>query len=189
MLDGWFTLALCLEELDRPQDTLEAYRRALELSGGQPAYAFAVARQLYRLGRLEEAARHAELTLRGAPQEVRAHELLGAVALQQHRPADARGHLERALAIDGQRPGAWTTLGVALLQLAQPEAALDAWRRSLALDGSQYDVLLRVGVLAARSGRRDEARDALRRFVAGAPAARYAADRARAQRLLDEMGG
>jgi choline-sulfatase len=89
LLDGWFTLALCLERLDRPEDTLAAYRRAFEISAGDPRYALPVARQLYKMGRLEEAGQHAEMAAGEGPSE--AHEILAAVAL-------SRGDADEALA-------------------------------------------------------------------------------------------
>jgi choline-sulfatase len=97
LLDGWFTLALCLERLDRPEDTLAAYQRALEISGGDPRYALPVARQLYRMGRLDEAGQHAELAVGAAgdgPGE--AHEILAAVALSQGNADEALARMRRA---------------------------------------------------------------------------------------------
>lgn len=94
LLDGWFTLALCLERLDRPEDTLAAYQRALEISGGDPRYALPVARQLFRMGRLDEAAQHAELAAGEGPSE--AHEILAAVALRQGNADEALARMRRA---------------------------------------------------------------------------------------------
>ena len=97
LLDGWVFLASCLEHLDRPEETLAAYRRALELAGGAPEYAFYVARQLYRMGRYDEARQHAELILASEPDNRDAHEMLAAVAL-------SRGDLDEALA-ESRRAG------------------------------------------------------------------------------------
>jgi choline-sulfatase len=94
LLDGWFTLALCLERLDRPEDTLAAYKRALEIAEGDPRYALPVARQLFRMGRLEEAAQHAELAAGEGPGE--AHEILAAVALSQGNADEALTRMRRA---------------------------------------------------------------------------------------------
>lgn len=99
LLDGWFTLALCLEHLDRPEDTLAAYRRAFEISEGDPRYALPVARQLYRMGRLEEAGQHAELAAGEGLSDSRsgeAHEILAAVALSRGDADEALARMRRA---------------------------------------------------------------------------------------------
>lgn len=284
MLDAWVFLGICSDRLGRGEEALAAYREALEISGGAPEYALEVGRQLFKLGRPEEALRHAALgeeadpaearglmaavaltrrdtdealrllraggrvgasfrrdlglalaesgrtqealevlapaggspadpaslntlaltlseagrqreaaevlrsLLATAPDNARAHELLGMISLRQGDARQARLHLDRALAIDRGRPAAWNTLGVALYELEGPEAALAAWRQALALDATQYDALLNIGLVTARAGRTGEAREALRRFVATAPPQRFAADLDRARQLLREIG-
>jgi Tfp pilus assembly protein PilF len=111
------------------------------------------------------------------------------VALRLDRPAEARDQLRRSLDLDGKSASAWNTLGVALYRLEGPEAALAAWQKAVAFDPTQYDALLNIGLVAAQTGHRAEASRALKQFLATAPAARFAEDRAKAQGILRQIGG
>ena len=156
LLDGWFFLATCREHLARPEETLAAYRRALELAGGAPEYAFYVARQLYRMGRFEEARQHAELMLTGDPENRDAHEMLAAVAL-------GRGDLDTALA-EWRRarrgsPAFLRDLGQALAARGRTAEAVEVLG-----GGAQAEELL--GLAELRQGRAQQARVHLERALA-----------------------
>jgi arylsulfatase A-like enzyme/Tfp pilus assembly protein PilF len=140
-------------------------------------------------GRQAEARAVLDRALAASPDDVRAHELLGMVALRAGDPHTAEVHLRRALAIDDRLPSAWNTLGVALYQLRGPAEALAAWQRAVELDPGQYEALLNIGLVAREAGRRAEARQALQRFVATAPPDRFGPDIQKAQGLLRGMGG
>ena len=81
MIDAWAFLASCLDlqEPNDPAATLAAYQKAFELSDGAPELALPVARELYRMGRFDEAKAHAELALAGDP--AGAYEVLASIAL------------------------------------------------------------------------------------------------------------
>jgi arylsulfatase A-like enzyme/Tfp pilus assembly protein PilF len=177
LLDGWVFLATCLEHLDRPEETLAAYRRALELADGAPEYAFYVARQLYKMGRYEEARQHAELMLAGDPGSRDAREMLAAVALN-------RGDLDEALAQSrhaGRASEAFRRdLARALAARGRTGEALEVLQGSGALPGDSTEPATQntLALTLLDAGRPAEAAEVLGRVLAAHP------DDARAHELL-----
>lgn len=175
LLDGWFTLALCLERLDRPEDTLAAYRRALEISAGDPRYALPVARQLYRMGRLEEAGQHAELAAGEGPSE--AHEILAAVALSRGDADEALARMRRA----GKASEAFRRdLGRLLAERGRTTEALEVLQGAGQAAGGQADsaTLNTMALALTDAGRHAQAAEVLGRVLATDP------NNARAHELL-----
>lgn len=180
-------MALSLSESGRPA---EAAALLQPLAGtGEPPTLNALAIALSDSGKHAEALAVLQRVLRQDPQNAHAYQTLGMVELRQQRPAEARDHLRKALAIKDDLPIAWNTLGVALYQTEGPAAAVAAWQRAVALDPRLYDALYNLGLVAAQHGMRNEARQALRQFVATAPPQRFAADIRKAQGILREIGG
>ena len=179
-------LGMALAEAGRPGEAAEVL---------QPLAGSGDAITLNALGiALSDAGRHGEaLTVlqqasQKHPNDPKAFENLGIVALRLQRPAEARDALRRALALNPSLPIAWNTLGVALYQLEGPGPALDAWQRSVTLDARQYDALYNLGLVALEAGRSTQARQALGQFVATAPPQRFAGEIQRARQLLAQMG-
>lgn len=180
-------MALSLSESGRPA---EAAALLQPLAGtGEPPTLNALAIALSDSGKHAEALAVLQRVLQKDPQNAHAYQTLGMVELRQQRPAEARDHLRKALAIKDDLPIAWNTLGVALYQTEGPAAAVAAWQRAVALDPRLYDALYNLGLVAAQHGMRNEARQALRQFVATAPPQRFAADIRKAQGILREIGG
>jgi arylsulfatase A-like enzyme/Flp pilus assembly protein TadD len=179
--------AMVLIKHGRPGDALqelESYAQSTD-----PATRNAIGLALSITGRPEEARRMLESVLAAHPDNTRAYELLGVVAMQENQPAAAEAAVRRALSMDQRLPGAWTTLGVALYQQRRPAEAVEAWKRSVALDPAQFEALYNLGLVARELGRRDEARAALRQFAATAPPERYGSEIQKAQTLARELGG
>lgn len=88
-IDLWLALAFSQERWDRPEATLRSFEKALALSGGAPAYALYVARQLLRMNRLDEAQAHVKKLLQMNPEQSDALELASIVALLQGQLDDA----------------------------------------------------------------------------------------------------
>jgi arylsulfatase A-like enzyme/cytochrome c-type biogenesis protein CcmH/NrfG len=95
LVDGWDALARSLEASGKIDEALDAYRHALELTGGAPALAAPIASLYLRAGRLDEAEAHAKLALRGDP--VIAREVLAQVALRRHRLPEAEAFAREAV--------------------------------------------------------------------------------------------
>lgn len=194
MVDIWELLATSLRHLKRYDESLEAYREALELSGGASQIAVRAAAAFFEAGQLDEARRHAELALKDDPK--RANEILVRVAL-------ARGELERvrellggsvseelrrevglALAEGGRAqealellqplaqggaasdPASLTALAVALTEAGRPAEALRALEQALARAPDDPKAHQQMGVVLLRLERPAEARDHLRRALA-----------------------
>jgi arylsulfatase A-like enzyme/Tfp pilus assembly protein PilF len=152
-------------------DILNAYGIALADSG-DPAGAM---RQFQRI-------------LAADPNNARAHQNRGIVALRAGQLAPARIALERALTLDPDLPLALNALGVVEAKSGNPAAAMARWSKAVALDASQFDALFNLGVVAADQGRREVARNALRDYLARAPATRYANERKEAAEILRSLG-
>lgn len=168
--------------------------RAVELlspleTTGQPETLRALATALADAGEPERARRVLDRALRELPDDPRAIELAGVIALRDGRPEEARRHLERALELNDELATAWNSLGVALYPIEGPRAALGAWQRAVELDPRQFDALFNLGLVAASVGERELARRALEQFLRTAPPERYAPDFARARGLLVEVAG
>jgi len=96
MVDGWAFLASCLD-LQEPEDpaaTLAAYQKAFELAGGAPELALPIARELYKLGRFDEARAHAEMAVAADP--AGASEVLASIALVRKDADTALAMMRRA---------------------------------------------------------------------------------------------
>jgi arylsulfatase A-like enzyme/Tfp pilus assembly protein PilF len=96
MVDAWAFLASCLErqEPEDPAAALAAYQKAFELADGAPELAVSVARQLYKLGRLDEARAHAEMAVAADP--AAAYEVLAGIALARKDADTALAMTRRA---------------------------------------------------------------------------------------------
>jgi arylsulfatase A-like enzyme/Tfp pilus assembly protein PilF len=172
MTDAWEDLAQSLQKLGRNAEALDAYQHALDTSGGASFVAVATGALLLDMGRLDEAARHAELGLQGSP--ALANSLLAEIALARDRPAEAERAARAALASPGPRIAPLLTLARVMQKqgrLAEAlafadQAAAEVGRVGAA--GQQYAGLhWERGDLLARLGRDPEAE---REFLAEAAA-------------------
>ncbi len=108
LVDAWEQLGHSLTAQNRFEESLEPFERAMQISEGAPQVAGAIAAVLLRLGRLDEARRHAEMAVRG-------HELsrdvLAQIAIRQGDLESAEGLVARALDGRGARLGPLLTQG------------------------------------------------------------------------------
>ncbi len=171
MLDAWEAMARSLQKLGRRDQALDAYRQALEISGGSPHLAISAASLYFDLRRLDEAEAHARLALATNPSF--AHGLLAQVALE-------RGDLDEAerqarLALDEKYPRLGPTITLAgVLQAREAyEEALEMVRqteRTYARRQARDPELIRglylqKGKILADLGRADAAEIAFRQEI------------------------
>lgn len=172
---------------------LDAAREALEeacpLKPDDASCRAGLGRVLFRLGDLDAATPELERAVAAAgPDSVRAEALqdLGSIALARSRPADARRHLEAALALEPMRGEALQALATALRRLGDDAAAREVLGRFRDVAGLERELaraedhLLvspndhRVAVerirLLLRLGRREEAARRFAELESRAPA-------------------
>ncbi len=178
-------LGLLLSETGRAREAIEILRPLADRNDDDLLNAYGIA--LADSGDVRGALQQFERVLSFDPDNARAYQNLGIVALRAGQPARARAYLEKALALDPKQPLALNTLGVVQAQAGQFDAAMQSWSRAAELDPNQLDALYNLGLVAARERRDDLARDALAKYLERAPHTRYAAERARAQQILQQL--
>ena len=168
MVDIWELLATSLRHLKRYDEALDAYRQALELSGGASQIAVRAAAAFFEAGELDEARRHAELALQDDPR--RANEILVRVAL-------ARGELDRVreLLVGSANEALRREVGLALAEGGRAQEALELLQ-PLAQGGEGSGApspapasLTALAVALTEAGRPAEALQALEQALALAP--------------------
>jgi predicted O-linked N-acetylglucosamine transferase (SPINDLY family) len=96
--------------------------------------AHAIARRLKATGAAGAARELLQGCVELAPESSDLRVSLGAACIEDHEPAAAREHLERALALGARSAEAWDNLGLAHRMLGDDERALDAFDRATAAD-------------------------------------------------------
>jgi tetratricopeptide (TPR) repeat protein len=96
----------------------------------------------------------------------------------------AQASFRKAIEIDPTSPVAYANLGTDDLAAKRTNDAIDHLRHAIDLDARQFDALYNLGIALYDGGRRDEARPYLELFLKTAPRARYAADVARIEQML-----
>jgi Flp pilus assembly protein TadD len=105
-----------------------------------------------------------------SPGNSRAHSLLATLAWIGGRPAEAREHLQAALARDPRTPGAHQRLGLMALAHGKSEEAVREFREELKLGQPSGDLSLFLGRSYQRLGDFGQARAWYRRGVRLDPA-------------------
>ncbi|HEX3528260.1 MAG TPA: sulfatase-like hydrolase/transferase [Thermoanaerobaculia bacterium] len=161
MVDAWAFLGSCLDHPpEDPPAALAAYQKAFELSGGAAELALPVARELHKMGRLDEAKAHAEMAAAADP--AAASEVLASIAL-------ARGDADTALAMMRRAGRAKETfrrdLGLLLAQSGRTQEALEVLQ-PLSSQSAAPATLTVMAHALADAGRPDEATALLERALA-----------------------
>jgi tetratricopeptide (TPR) repeat protein len=90
--------------------------------------------------------------------EFRARFALGTLLLREHRPDEARPHLERATKLRSDDAPAWYNLGLCFAAMARDVDAVFPLMQAVSLDPTQAASRYNLGFVMWRSGRRDEAK-------------------------------
>jgi choline-sulfatase len=122
MLDIWAFLARSLHKLEREEESVAAWERVLELSGGSADVALLVANGQFRLERLREARELAELGRGANPQA--AEELLAQIDLAEGKRGDAFARMEQAVREGRATEGIAYRLALARLEAGAPAEAV-----------------------------------------------------------------
>jgi predicted O-linked N-acetylglucosamine transferase (SPINDLY family) len=124
---------------------------------------------LFRAGRIAEAAAVCERVIGDDPTSIEAWHLLGAARLSLGQDQDALIALDRALGLDPVRPGILSARAAALVALGRDDDALGACEAALARDPDNPPVLNAKGVALRRLGRPDKALEAYQEALAISP--------------------
>ncbi len=92
--------------------------------------------------------------------------------------AIAEDYARKAINADPTLAGAYTTLGVIMSNTNRKPDAIVAWKKSVELDPADFNALYNLWLELARAGRRNEAAQYAQQFLATAPPAFFAAERA-----------
>ena len=125
--------------------------------------------QLHQQGQLDPARRLYKAVLRLEPNQPDALHLLGVLALQEGKPADAILRIQRAIEV---RPGSAVyhgNLGVALQAVGRLDEAREHLERAVKLDPRQVDATFNLGVTLQTLGLLDEAVGRYRQVVTFVP--------------------
>jgi arylsulfatase A-like enzyme/Tfp pilus assembly protein PilF len=176
---------LLLAEVGKPRDAVVILGRYARSTDGETLNALGIAQA--DSGRTDEALEVFRRVLAADPTNVQAWQNIGIALLKADRPgslAQARESLEKSIAFGVRNPKAWNALGVSWMRSDEPARALDAWARCVEYGPEEYDALYNMGIVALRIGDRARARQSFEKFLASAPAARYARERAEVRKLL-----
>jgi len=142
--------------------------RPAPASGAAEALAQAYAR--HQAGHLEEARAGYEAVLAREPRNFDALHLLGVLALQTGRPADAAEHISRALQIDPASAAAHNSLGEAYRRVGRLDLAVVCYQAALARMPDYAEAHFNLGGVLRRLGRVEEAASSYRSAVSFNPA-------------------
>jgi arylsulfatase A-like enzyme/Flp pilus assembly protein TadD len=173
-----------LAEAGRPADAIALLEPLAAATPADPEALNSLGIAYARAGNAARATAAFERVLAAVPGNVQAYENLGTLAMQRNDPAAAERYLGRAVALNPGSARAHNGLGVIAMKAGRRDEAFAHWKQAVALAPSDFDALFNLAMELDAAGRRDEARPYLERFATEAPPAQYAADVARARKLL-----
>ncbi|HWA83123.1 MAG TPA: tetratricopeptide repeat protein [Fimbriimonadaceae bacterium] len=124
------------------------------------------AKQLYRSGRLSQAAILAGFCLRRNPDDADAMQLLGSIQFQSGQTEAGRALVERSVAIDPTNPDAWNNLGLIRHLAGEDAGALEAFRKATEASPDYGEAWTNLAFILLEAGRSAEALEALREALA-----------------------
>lgn len=114
------------------QGAVESLQRAIEIDPETEELRFLLAQIYGELGRVKEARRTVEDVLIRNPASVKAHQVLGNVALGSGEPAVAVEHFRKVMEIDPDNEVVPLKLSIALIRLGEAGAAIEELKRLIA---------------------------------------------------------
>ncbi|AEF81796.1 tetratricopeptide repeat protein [Leadbettera azotonutricia] len=102
--NGWFVLGWALRKLERWEDSLESFRKAVEFGGDSGDVRNEMAICLIELGDLENARKELEAALKEEPENVKIISNLGVVALKNGNDDEAAAFFRTVLELDPNDP-------------------------------------------------------------------------------------
>jgi Tfp pilus assembly protein PilF len=103
------------------------------------------------------------------PRSKEAENLLGNIAMERGRMAEAEAHLRKALSYEPNFTDARNTLGILHDRLGRTEDALREFRRVVEVDPDYAEALNNIGIIEKKQGRIREATESFRRAISADP--------------------
>ena len=125
--------------------------------------------QLFRQGKLEEAAALCAILLRQSPEDVRLHGLAGMIAARMGRMEEAVDHYRAALALQPDNASLHDHLGIVLGRQGALEEAVTHFRRALELDPGRAATCNNLGLAYKELGDAEQAEACYRKALEIAP--------------------
>jgi choline-sulfatase len=141
MFDAWEGLGFTFADLGRAPEAIAALDRALLLDPARSGTHLTLARVQAMAGRVDRAARHAEIAAEGDPG--RGFEMLAELSMDRGDLAKAAEHARRSVQADDRREMAQFILGRVARQAGRCEEALAAFARAEVLVRSRPQGILR----------------------------------------------
>ena len=101
---GWFVLGWALRRLGRWQDSLDSFRKAVDLGGGNNDTRNEIAICLMELGDLDAARKELEAALTAEPENIKTISNLGVLAMKSGDDAEAAAFFRTVLELDPEDP-------------------------------------------------------------------------------------
>lgn len=177
-------VAEALQRLDRLDEAVAHYQRALALDPSYLDALYNYGNVLLKLRRYDDAVAHYDRALALAPQFAEAFNNRGHALFELGRPSDALADFERALAIKPDLAAALANRGTALIELKQYEEGVANCTAALALNATDTSALANRGNGLFELRRYAEAARDFERVLAIDPGYPYAAGKALYYRLL-----
>src|SRR5215475_9869344 len=108
-------------------------------------------------GKAEEALRHIELALRGAPTSTLVLMNYGNILSEVGRDSEALARFDQALALNPQLSSVWINRGGALNRLRRYDEAVASHQRAISLNPSEADAYYNLGLALHHQGQHDRA--------------------------------
>jgi tetratricopeptide (TPR) repeat protein len=131
--DAQFQLAAALTGLDRLEEAIRPYEKALSLKPGFPEAHNNLGYAIEKLGRYEDAARHYRKAIAINPAYPEALTNLGNALQMLGRPEEAIAHYEKALTIRPRDCGIHRSIGNALQSLGRSKEAIAHYQQAISL--------------------------------------------------------
>ncbi|MGD2132126.1 MAG: tetratricopeptide repeat protein [Maricaulaceae bacterium] len=143
--------------MGRPSQSVAIANQALALHPDDVALLNELGAALILDRRAEAAVRPLERAVSLAPENARAHNLLGAALDHMEEHERARSHYEAALEIRGEDPTTLTNYAMSYALSGDPATAEDLLRRALELPGASAQVRQNLSLALSLQGKFDEA--------------------------------
>jgi tetratricopeptide (TPR) repeat protein len=151
------SLGNLLGSVERHNDALDSYQKALELDQSNASTFVGQGVALANLEREEEALESLQKALDLDPESVDAWRNRGAVLINLERYDESLESLQKALDLDPKSVGAWVNRGGSLHNLERYEEALESYQKALDLDPKSVEAWVNRGHTLRNLERYEEA--------------------------------